>query len=374
MTTDTTVTTRNAPLAPTLGSVDYCDVEVFELERRRIFHRGWMYVCHIDGLPAGTKRTFDVAGQSVIVTRAGDDRVRAFANVCRHRGAALCEPAMPNASRGSIRCRYHAWTYGLDGGLLATPRVDDDFDRGDYGLWRHHAEVWNGLVFVSLAARPPALIDWLSALTPTIETFAELPVGEYRVGARTEAVVAANWKIIVENYAECLHCAIVHPELTEVIPLYRTGHVVDPDREDGAVDLAPGACALTASGTSQRSVLPGYGDAAEYDGVAIFPNVFFDLTPTALALTALFPVAPDRTVVVGEYLFAADDVAAPDFDPSAEVEFNELVGAQDYEVCELVQRGVASSAFAGGVLTEKDRYVAEFVDRYLDIRGSLATD
>ncbi len=375
MTTDTPPISTTTALAPTLGTLDYCAPEVFELERRRIFHHGWMYVCHLDGLPVGTKRTFDIAGESVIITRDTDDgAVRAFANVCRHRGAELCDRAMVPATKGSIRCRYHSWTYGLDGDLLATPRVDDDFDRADYGLWRRHADVWNGLVFVSIAEQPPALADWLHAHTPTISTFCDLPVADYRIGARTEAVVAANWKIVVENYAECLHCAVVHPELTEVIPLYRTGHVVDPRRDDGAVDLAPGATALTASGRSDLSVLPGYGDAVEYDGVAIFPNVFFDLTPTALALTALFPIAPDRTHVVGEYLFAAVDVDAPGFDPSGEVELNELVGAQDYEVCEMVQRGVGSSAFTTGGLTAKDRYVAEFVEQYLDIRGPLATD
>lgn len=365
---------RPSRLRSTLGSSDYCSPEVFDLDRRRIFHAGWMYACHIDGLPSGSKRTFDIAGESVIVTRDADGDVHAFANVCRHRGAELCDRSMTAAAKGAIRCRYHAWTYGLQGELLATPRVDDEFDRGDYGLWARHAELWNGLVFVSLADSPPPLGDWLRAHTPTLGEFADLPVVEYRIGARTEATVAANWKIIVENYAECLHCAVVHPELTEIIPLYRSGNVVDPERSDDVVDFAPGATAFTVTGTSTLATLPGYHGGAEYGGTAIFPNAFFDLTPTVLSLTALFPIAADRTLVVGEYLFAAAEVEAAGFDPSAEVELNELVGAQDYAVCEMVQRGVSSAAFETGVLTHKDRYVTEFVDRYLDIRGAGATD
>ncbi len=361
---------RNGVLAPTLTSQDYSSPEVFALERQRIFHAGWMYVCHIDGIQPGTRRAFDVAGESVIVTHDRDGEIQAFANVCRHRGAELC-PVGGEASQGNIRCSYHAWTYGLDGTLLATPRVHDDFARDEYGLWRHHAEVWNGLVFVSVAVDPPPLVEWLTRWTPGFAEFADVPVAEYRLGARTEALVAANWKILVENYNECLHCAVVHPELVDVIPIYRTGHVVDPDRDDEVVDLRQGAVALTLDGETNLSPLPGIADEPEYIGLAFYPNLEFDLTPTNLALTSLFPIAADRTLVVAEYLFAAGDVTRPDFDPSPEVDFNELVGAQDFEVCEMVQRGVSSAAFAGGGLTHKDRYVTEFVERYLDSRGPL---
>ena len=369
-----TAPTVTGMLTPTLGSADYCSPEVFAVEQARIFHASWMYACHVDGLPAGTKRSFDIAGESIIVTRDIDGAVHAFANVCRHRGAQLCDRATSCATKGSIRCSYHAWTYGLDGALLATPRVDDEFDRGRYGLWPYHAEVWNGMVFVSVAEHPPALDSWLANQSPQLVGFAGLPIADYRIGARSETVVAANWKIIIENYAECLHCAVVHPELVDLIPVYRSGHVIDPARDDGAVAFADGSEAFTVGGHSTLSVLPGVAPTPEYNGTAMFPNAFFDLTPTALALTALFPVSPDCTVVVGEYLFAAEDVERPDFDPAPEFEFNELVGAQDYVVCETVQRGVSSRAFTSGGLTYKDRYVADFVAQYLDIRGPLATN
>ena len=368
----TAKTTPIPTLIPTLTSADYCSLDTFALDRERIFHAGWMYVCHVDGLPMGTKRVFDIVGESVIVTRSLDGALHAFANVCRHRGAELCDRSSTCAIKGSIRCRYHSWTYGLDGSLLATPRVDDEFDRDEYGLWQHHVAMWNGMIFVSIAAAPPALADWIAEHSPSLLKFAELPVAEYRIGSRSETVVQANWKIIIENYSECLHCAVVHPELTNVIPLYHTGHVIDPDREDGAVTLAAGSVALTADGCTSQSVLPGYGDVPEYDGTAVFPNLFFDLGPTSLALTTIFPVGPDRCVVVSEYLFGSADVERPDFDPAPEVDFNELIGAQDYVVCEMVQRGVKSKAFMSGGLTRKDAYVAEFVDRYLDIRGAVA--
>jgi Rieske 2Fe-2S family protein len=357
-------------LAPTLSSADYCADEVFDVDRARIFHRGWMFVGHQAGLAPGHKRALDIAGESIILTRDLAGTFRAFANVCRHRGAQLCEPA--TASKGSIRCGYHAWTYGLDGALLATPRVDDEFDRGRFGLWPRRADVWNGMVFVSVADEPGELADWIATHSPDLLGFDGLPVADYRIGASTRSVVAANWKILIENYQECLHCAVVHPELTTVIPLYRTGNVIDPDRGDNAVDLAPGADALTPNGETMLANLPGYEGAAEYDGALGFPNMFFDLSPTNLALTAMFPIAPDRTEVVTEYLYHPDEVERTGFDPGGEFELNEMVAAQDATVCEMVQRGVSSNAFTTGVLTAKDAAVVDFVQAYLDIRGPLA--
>lgn len=369
----TALTSDNSTgLAATLSSRDYCSPQVFDADRRSIFHAGWMYVCHVDGLPLGTKRAFDVAGESVVVTRSLDDAIHAFANVCRHRGAELCDRTSLDATKGSIRCPYHAWTYSLDGELVATPRVDDDFDRETYGLWPRHAEVFNGMVFVSVAETPPALVDWLNDTTPDfVSSFSHLPVADYRIGARSECVINANWKVVIENYEECLHCAVVHPELAAVIPLYRTGNVIDPDREDGAVALAPDATALTITGETTLSRLPGVGEAAEYDGAMVFPNMFFDLSPTNLALSALFPIAADETRFVTEYLYAAHEVEKPDFDPGGEFELNELVGAQDVTVCEMVQRGVSSNAFTTGGLTQKDQAVIDFERRYIDIRGPV---
>jgi Rieske 2Fe-2S family protein len=229
-------------------------------------------------------------------------------------------------------------------------------------------------VFVCLASDPEPLAHWLARTTPWALGFERLPVAGYRIGARTETIVHANWKIILENYSECLHCAVVHPELAELIPLYRTGNVVHPDDPTAPVEFADGRVAFTRTGQSTLSVLPGVDPRGEYDGVCVFPNVFFDLTPTVLALTATFPLAADRSLVVGEYLFAAADLDRPDFDPTPEVEFNELVGAQDYVVCEMVQRGVASKAFTTGGLTRKDAYVIDFIEGYLAVRGPLGTD
>jgi Rieske 2Fe-2S family protein len=142
--------------------------------------------------------------------------------------------------------------------------------------------------------------------------------------------------------------------------------VIDPDRTDDAVALIPGGNSFTFDGRSNLSVLPGTTpeEINLYRGCAVFPNVLLDVSGTAVALTSLFPVDATTTVVVAEYLFSSEDVDSDDFDPTPVVDFNELVGRQDFEVCERVQRGVASKSFTTGMLTRKDRFVAEFVDHY----------
>lgn len=189
--------------------------------------------------------------------------------------------------------------------------------------------------------------------------------------------VAANWKIIVENYQECLHCAGVHPELVRLIPTYRRGSVVD-DPNSWGVPLVPGATSLTRSGSSRLPTLPGLAeeDLHQYYGCHVFPNLFLDFSSDCVTWDILFPRAPDLTATRGGYLFDPATIARADFDPSEVVEFDDLVTQQDVSVCERVQQGVGSRAFArGGVYPFEDRYVHGFVERYREMmaRGTATS-
>jgi glycine betaine catabolism A len=360
--------------APTLTRDDYVSPGVFELERRHLFHAGWFYVGHVASVPPGTSRVFDVVGENVIVTCDRSGQLHAFANACRHRGAMLLDPTdptvvAPECGAASIRCPYHAWTYGLDGRLLSTPRVDhDDVDRAAFGLWAYRVDVWNGLVFVCLNPDAQPLHGWLLETNPDLVAFKHLRIPEMALIRRTRSAADANWKVLMENYQECLHCPIVHPELVDAIPHYRTGSVADPARPDGSVELSDksGGYVSATTGTPALPALPGLSPADDgvYQGVSVFPNLLFDLTATGLVLTALFPVAADRSQLVSEYLFASEVGASTDYDPTAEIAFNERITAQDNVVCERVQRGVASNAFSTGILTTKDALVAAFNQQY----------
>ena len=368
--------------SPTLTRDDYVSRDVFELERQRIFHAGWFFVGHVASIPAGASRVVDVAGEHVIVTCTRAGRFHAFANACRHRGAMLLDPidptvVAPECGAASIQCPYHAWTYGLDGRLLSTPRVDrDDVDRESSGLWAYRADVWNGLIFVSLSPDVSPLGDWIVESNPALVEFEHLEIADMALVQRTASTAAANWKVVVENYQECLHCPVVHRELVEVIPHYRSGEVIDASRPDGAVEFVNRASSYTHARTGAAALppLPGVvaSDEGVYNGASVFPNLLFDLTASGLVLTALFPVGPDRTDIVGEYLFAPEVAESPEYDPTDEIAFNELIGAQDIAVCERVQRGVASRAFTAGILTTKDAAVVDFNRQYQTVMDPTA--
>jgi phenylpropionate dioxygenase-like ring-hydroxylating dioxygenase large terminal subunit len=366
-------TERYTPQA-TLPGRDYYDPGVLDVERERIFFRSWVCVARVEELGSpGDIIVRDVAGELVLLSHDTDGRLHAFFDVCRHRGTRLVEADAH--VRKAITCPYHAWTYGLDGALLGTPNVgrDEGLDRDRLGLRAIALDTWDGFVFVNMAPDPPPLHEALADDPEEPLQFARFGIGDLRIGYRDVTVVEANWKIVADNYNECLHCPTVHPELVTMIPVYRRGTTVE-DPESWGVSLAPGATSLTRTGTSCLPPLPGITDEDRhsYSGCFIFPTLSLDITSDVVIASITYPTGPERTVSTNLYLFRPETIADPGFDPSEVVEFSNLVGDQDTRVCEIAQSGVRSRGFAnGGVLPSLDRYLADFKERYLALRGPM---
>jgi Rieske 2Fe-2S family protein len=362
-----------AGVHPGLPARDYWAPEIYELEKERLFYRRWFCVGRAEELPeAGAFLTRDVADESVLVVRTRGGALRAFYNVCRHRGTRLCEEPRGRVAAGFV-CPYHGWSYSLEGRLLATPNVGADagLDRSAHGLRGIAVDTWDGFVFVNLdpAARP--LAEQLAAEPGSPLAYARYRAGELRTGHRIVYEVGANWKIIHDNYNECLHCPIVHPELAKIVPLYRRGLVLDPARADGGATLDEGLHTFTKSGRSRLSALPGLGelDRRTYYGYSLFPNLLVNLLSTGVMSYTLYPRAADRTTIVSEYLFPPEVIAGAGFDCGDMVEFLDLVSVQDWSVCERAQRGVRSRGFAQGVYPPPDSLLHAFAQRYLALRG-----
>lgn len=358
----------------TLPGHDYIDPAIFELERQKIFFKSWYYAGREEqAIISGQWFTIDVAGDSVIVMRNDEGLLQAFYNVCRHRGSRLCDEAAGH-SKGAIVCPYHSWCYNHQGALIATPRIEEpELDRNQLSLWPVHVDVWQGFVFVNLSKEKPiTLRESLAEHFDEPLRFEHFELDKLRIGYRVENVVNANWKILMENYLECLHCPNVHPELVNTIEAYQTGWVIEEGRDDGGVSLPPGGTGYTQGGKSHLSTMPSMTalEANSIYGGAIPPNVTLDIGATGVMIIQLLPISPLQTRVIDTYLFNAVDVAKTDFDPSPMVDFNELVAKQDYAVCERVQKGVASRAFSHGTLAEKDIFVYEFIQRYLKLRDN----
>ena len=177
----------------------------------------------------------DVAGESVLIVRGVDHSLRAFLNVCRHRGSQLCQGS---GSVSAFRRPYHACWYGLDGRLLATPNVrrGERLAREHLGLHEVRLDVWEGFVWVSVAGDGGELTDHLTAWASdsTGVQWDRYGVGDLVIGSRREYRVAANWKILIENYNECLHCPTVHPQLVEIVPVYKRGEVEEQPGQTGS--------------------------------------------------------------------------------------------------------------------------------------------
>jgi Rieske 2Fe-2S family protein len=355
---------------PTLSGPDYASAEVYEEERERLFFSTW--VCIGRAAEVGEPGDYlvrDVAGESIFVTRNREGELRAFYNVCAHRGTKLLddEPACGHLGK-ALKCPYHAWSYDLDGRLLATPNVAEDelFERADYTLNAIAVDEHAGFLFVNLAESPRPLAAHLRDSNETITDFERYRMGELRLARRITYDVAANWKIVVENYNECLHCPTIHPELVKVVPLFRKGEVWDGETIDGGNLMLDGFTSFTATGTSDLPKFPNLlaEDYGMYYGVFQFPNLMVNMHPDSVMTYLVYPKGPARTSVVSEFYFRPEAIALPGFDPSPTVELWDLISRQDWAVCERAQLGVSSRGFRGGVYPRKDRLLFDFNERW----------
>lgn len=374
------IETRTWRPRPTLPGSDYTSEATWSEERERIWFGGWICVGRAEEIPEpGDYLVRDLAGESIFIVRNRGGEVRAFYNVCAHRGTRLLddEPACGHVNK-VVKCPYHAWSYDLDGRLVGTPNVDEDefFERADYPLHGVAVGTYAGFLFVNLSDEPGDLVASLREGTESITNFERYRMDELRVGHRIVYEVAANWKIVVENFNECLHCPTIHPELVQVVPLYRFGEVWDEETRDDGNWMIEGATSFTKTG---RSTLPTFPDLLPddlrmYYGTYQFPNLMLNLHPDAGMYYIALPKGPRHTTVVSEYLFRPETIASPDFAPEPVVELWDLISRQDWEVCTRAQTGVGSRSYARGVYPRKDRFLFDFNERYRREMGRPTID
>lgn len=363
-------------MEPSLPKAAYVAEDFFERERDGIFFREWFCVGRTETLrAAGDYLHADVAGERILVVRTRGGDLRAHYDVCRHRGSRLIldRPTTVNADvpaptgrfKGVIRCPYHSWCYELDGRVRNAPFLGerDDFEPEAFGLHPVELDAWGGWLFVRLVrpdrTEPPALADQLGPIPDRLRRY---PLEELRVARRIVYEVAANWKVVLENYNECYHCAGVHPELCKIVPAFKRRGGSELDWEAG-VPQADGTFTFTFNGRSDRSPFPGLSSEEQdrHKGELVYPNLMVSLSADHVAAFTLLPRAPGRTTIVCDWLFHPSEIAKPTFDPSDAVEFWDLVNRQDWVICESTQSGMTSRMFDVG-------WYAPMEDMSLDIR------
>jgi Rieske 2Fe-2S family protein len=346
------------------------DADVFEWEREAWFARSWVCVGREEDAAApGEYVLAQVAGESLALVRGEDGELRALYNVCRHRGARILEEDTGRLAR--IQCPYHAWTYALDGSLRRARHTEPlvGFEAEENGLLAARLETWQGFVFVNLDDDAPPLRDALGDLPDRLARF---DLGSLRRARRIDYAVAANWKVIGDNYSECYHCPGVHPQLNKLTP-YDVGGNFESNGPwaGGWMQLAPGFETMSIDGSAHgRPRLPGWS-AADADHVLYFvvwPNLLLSVFPDYAMTHGVWPLEPGRSLVRCEWYFDPETMARDGFDPSGAVEFWDLTNRQDWHVCELVQEGTRSRAYTRGRYSYMEDMVHAFdvmlADRY----------
>lgn len=386
-------TRRPVELATTLIPDAYTSESFYDLEQARVFAKSWVYVaCRSDFAQAGDTIVATVAGSSVIVVQNQTGELRAFHNVCRHRGTQLLDDSCQVMS-GMFRCPYHAWAYDLDGACLGTPLftqsdIPEDqqgifdmgdvqlFDKADYGLHPVRVDTWGFMVFVNLDKDTAPLSAHLGDLP--VRT-AGYRLDEWTVVRKKTYDIAANYKLIGENFMEYYHLPWVHPELVKV------SKIKDHYRWQGP-GLYTGMTTWPISQNTEQGGWQGVLPApflTETDTEAgrfiwLFPNVAVNLLPNHILVLIADPDGPGRTIetllLLGHPASLADDdgvggsVQAWD----ALVDFWHLVNMQDIEIVEKVQRGLSNKAYDGGRMCYRfeepvHRFQNMIVDRMLGV-------
>jgi choline monooxygenase len=327
----------------TLPGEWYTSASVFQLEKERIFARAWQYAGHLCELrEPGDFFTCRVGDVPLVVLRDERGELRAFINVCRHRGSELV--LQERGRRKSIQCHYHAWTYGLDGSLRAAPGEKDEpgFCREAFSLLPAQVATWGPLIFVNPDMGAAPLSTLLGEL-PLLVAGTGLDVSRVTRRIRHRYEIAANWKIVVDNYLECYHCPVAHPSFSDLIDVddYQVTEYEYFSTQSGAVKES------ARNGRRSPYTISDGVDQGFY--AYLWPNFTINIYPGPghVSLNLFQPVDVDRTVAVYDYCFA-DDVS--DGEVEEFVAFIDQVQREDIVLCESVQRGMRSGHFRQGKL------------------------
>jgi phenylpropionate dioxygenase-like ring-hydroxylating dioxygenase large terminal subunit len=379
----------------------YCDDAVFAADMREIVARKWIVAGHIDRVRRkGDYFLFNIGQESIIVVRSDENTISAFFNVCRHRGSLICTETQGRVTR--LTCPYHAWSYGLDGALLAARLMPDDFSKADNGLHRCHVRVFYGFIFVNLAQGEPVDFDaTFGDLAPYLDFHGFENAKIAHVGSYP---TDANWKLVVENFVECYHCAPSHPEFCSMHPpealiAFGAGPSSGPPeavnaylptlkawearagelgRPIGTVDDGPGSSHLRL--LLQRTIREGY-DSETQDGRPAAPlmgkrrefdkgRMYLSFSPfTQLVATndfaVLFQFNPRSTLRTDVDLYWLVDEKATQVDVPRMIWGWDQTTLQDKVITENNQAGIQSTRYQPGRYSEHERRVVTFQHWYL---------
>lgn len=381
------------PAGYALNQAFYSDPDIFERELERIFFKSWLYVGHVSQIPAvGDYFLYEIAGESVIVVRSDAERVGALLNVCRHRGSRICLEASGNEKL--LVCRYHGWTYQLDGKLRGASYTDQDFDKRRFGLRTIQTRVFHGLIFINFAEAPVSFEPIARDLDAALQPYG---LARAKVAHKCSYPIEANWKLAVENYCECYHCAPAHPEFTQrharAYPDEQVADLLEQvmNRADqcglskhclrkswlasGGVGVDRGfeRYALfegfVTGSEDGRPVAPLLGDITDYDGgatdVHIGPFTFLLAYCDHVVVYRFTPSSVDKADCEISWLVKDTAKEGIDYDLERLIWLWDVTTIADKGIIEHNQEGVNSRFYEPGPYSSMEDFARRFIEWYL---------
>ena len=344
----------NASLQRSLPALAYFDSSVMEAEWEKLWFKQWLYVCRRSELAeSGQYKVIEIGGQQVLLTQNKQGELKAFYNTCRHRGSELCSDPDGKFNGGRIVCPYHRWAFSLDGELVNIPFADGEINGQELGLYPVHSQTWGGNIYINLSKNPSSELG--KDADPYFGLLDNWPLEELVVGHRHDYTLKCNWKVVWENYLECYHCPGLHPELCELVPLYKETLATDMlDGVSGTRDaVAEGVESWTMDGKAIGPNFPSLtADEVKAGHVylSLPPNQWIVGHPDYVRQVSFMPIDAETTQIFSEWLFSQEFMDCPDLSPERAIEFGELVLGQDAVACEINQRGMTALPHEAGFL------------------------
>ena len=352
--------------AKTLEGKYYSDEKIFNEELKNIFYENWLCVGRSNDIKdEGSYITFQMGNESLVIIRNENNQLNGFFNVCRHRGTRICVNEKGNLSK-TIQCKYHGWTYNLNGSLVGAPNMDNvnGFNKNNYPLHSVLIKDWNGFIFVCLSDNPESFENFYK---PLKNKFNEWQLSELKTIEQKDYTIKANWKLVIQNYNECYHCPTIHPELAK-IHHFTSGEndLYEGPFLGGFMILNEHKKSISKSGELSSTPIPGVTktNLNRVYYYSIFPNMLISLHPDYVMYHIIVPLSPSECKVTCSWLFYQENSANRNY--SDAIEFWDKTNKQDWEISELSQIGIKSKKYTPGPYSTRESLLSTFDNYYLN--------
>lgn len=374
-----------------LDQAFYTDQQIFDLEWKRIWSKYWLFAGTTSEIPKpGDYFTYTLQNNSIIIIRGDNGEIFAHHNTCRHRGSLICLKERGNSPK--LMCPYHQWVYNKDGSLLKARLMPDDFNKLTHSLHSVPVQEVSGLIYISLSQDPPdfskVVEDYASFLKP-------YKINQSKVAFKKSYELRTNWKLVAENFRECYHCGIAHPEycgavvganLTESAEAITAQSKAIWEKKGLATNsiefaddsfhfavrypLRPGFQSYSLDG---KNVSRPMGDHKDFDagvvGLVVYPNFWMDAVGDYIWIMRVTAISPSRTAIELTWLVDGAAIEGVDYSVERLTEFWKITGEQDWLLCENNFRGIESTRYEPGPYAPAEDEVAKFVKWYLGRLG-----